>query len=47
MKDKLLTLSLFMTAALMIAGIFLAAYENAFTKVQGEVVKNIKKIEQY
>jgi archaellum component FlaF (FlaF/FlaG flagellin family) len=47
MKDKLITLSLFMVAALVIAGIFIAAYENAFTKVQDEVVTKIKQVEHY
>jgi hypothetical protein len=47
MKDKLITISLFVIAATAIAGLFIAAYENAFEKVQDGVVTTLKQVEEY
>jgi hypothetical protein len=47
MKDKLIAISLFVVAAMVIAGLFIAAYENAFEKVQDGVVTTLKQTENY
>lgn len=47
MKDKLITISLFIIAAMVLAGFFIASYENAFEKVQDNIVTNIKQVEHY
>jgi hypothetical protein len=47
MKDKLITIALFIMAAFFIAAYFITAYGDAFEKVQDGVVTKLKQTENY
>jgi len=47
LKEKLVTISLFVMFALFIAAFFIAKYTDVFTIVQDGVVSGVKQVENY
>lgn len=47
MKEKLLTVSLFIVAALVISAMFFGMFSNVFTRTQDGIVDNLKRVENY
>lgn len=47
MKEKLLTVSMFIIAALVISALFFGVFTGVFTRTQEGIVDNLKRVENY